>query len=373
MPAINIISKNRRERKGELISSHPLYSIFKEIVSDSHAGGYDQPDQAFLDFASYYLGQAKMYKRNYFMEKYEELINYFNKNGNLDNLTAAIIYLYIEQGYNGPKNDLTGSLIKKINEKRLLDFLLERSLFKDYGFAFSLGLLYKISKDESIHNFIHTLDNNLSDTTDDMKYFLLYFYYSRLISEDILKDEEKKKAETVSKMLLDSDPKSKSWLILIPALLFIDNPEYYFKDINESIVDSEFYYSAYTGTFHFDEENNLKFNFSPFHIMNVVLVFKKLNWDKLLYISPAEKDEFKKFLELKIENKGIYGRSGLILSAIFSASFIASILLGVVIYFPSVIKPDLFLLLGSVISFILSGTWIIIEIMRNGRKNQMKG
>jgi len=253
MPAINIISRNRKERRGELVSYHPLYSIFKEIVSDSHARVYDQPDQAFLDFASYYLGQAKMYEKNYFMEKYEEAINYFNKNGYLDNLTAAIIYLYIEQEYNGPKNDLTESLIKKINEKYLLDLLLERSWFKDFKFAFSLGLLYTISKDQSIYNFIHTLDNNLMDITVDMQYFLLYFYYSRLISGDTLRDEEKNKAESLSKILLSRDLENKSWLILIPALLFIDNPEDYFKDIDASIVDSEFYYSAYTGIIRLDE------------------------------------------------------------------------------------------------------------------------
>jgi len=366
MPAINIISRNRKERRGELVSYHPLYSIFKEIVSDSHARVYDQPDQAFLDFASYYLGQAKMYEKNYFMEKYEEAINYFNKNGYLDNLTAAIIYLYIEQEYNGPKNDLTGSLIKKINEKHLLDFLLERSWFKDYGFAFSLGLLYNISKDQSIYNFIRTLDNNLSDTTDDMKYFLLYFYYSRLISKDTISDEEKNKAEMLSKMLLNSDPKSKSWLILIPALLFIDNPESYFKDIDESIVDSEFYYSAYTDTFHLDEENNLKFNFSPFHIMNVVLVFKRLNWDELLYISPAEKGEFREFQKLKTENKGIYDKWDLIFITIALASLATFILSNLFLYLPSIAKPASFVM-ASVYAPILAVATVIIEVLRRGR------
>jgi len=363
MPTINIISRNRKERRGELVSYHPLYSIFKKIVSDSNTRVYDQPDQAFLDFASYFLGQAKMYKRNYFMEKYEEAINYFNKNGYLDNLTAAIIYLYIEQEYNGPKNDLTGSLIKKINEKHLLDFLLERSLFKDYGFAFSLGLLYNISKDQSIYNFIRTLANNLSDTTDDMKYFLLYFYYSRLISEDALSDEEKNKAEMLSKMLLNSDPKSKSWLILIPALLFIDNPAAYFKDIDASIVDSEFYYSAYTNTFHLDEENNLEFNFSPFHIMNVVLVYKRLNWHELLYISPAEKDEFKEFQELKKENKGIYNKWDVILIAGAFASFVTFIFSILFLYLPSIAKTASFVIgmfyssAFAVAAFII-GVWI---------------
>jgi len=375
MPTINIISRNRKERRGELVSYHPLYSIFKKIVSDSNTRVYDQPDQAFLDFASYFLGQAKMYKRNYFMEKYEEAINYFNKNGYLDNLTAAIIYLYIEQEYNGPKNDLTGSLIKKINEKHLLDFLLERSLFKDYGFAFSLGLLYNISKDQSIYNFIRTLANNLSDTTDDMKYFLLYFYYSRLISEDALSDEEKNKAEMLSKMLLNSDPKSKSWLILIPALLFIDNPAAYFKDIDASIVDPEFYYSAYTGIIRFDEENNLKFNISPIHIMNVILVFKRLNWDELLYISPAEKNEFKKFLELKTENKGIYDKWDSILLAIFWASlmtlFLSILLYLIYIINPALFKPFLSQVLG-VPSFILTLASRIIETFRRGKKYRSK-
>jgi len=105
--------------------------------------------------------------------------------------------------------------------------------------------------------------------------------------------------------------------------------------------------------------------------MNVILVFKRLNWDELLYMSPAEKYEFKKFLELKKENKGIYDIWDLILIAIISASSMTFILSILVLYFPSVAKPDLSVVMGAP-AFILTVASLVIEIFRRGKKYRPK-
>ena len=377
MSKINLFQRNSKKDFTELKGHHPIYTIFEQIINENSLKINNRIDQAFFDFTNYYLKTYNKIDMNYYLNEYNNSLKDFEKNYNLDNLTAIIIYLYLHIKYNESRNDLTENLIKKIEEKGIFNYLYEINLFNDFKFTFALGLLYSITKNNIITKFIDYIQKNIDDINSDRALFILYFYYSRKIAGDNLNNDEEDTAKRIAKKL--SVNKDKNWFALLPILLFIDNPEDYFQEIDSSIVNTKWYYMAYGGVMLIEDEYLNTSNLPSFGVMNLLLVFKTLNWDELTYIDPKNKKEFENFL--KIKKNGIYSKKDVIfwvfISVFISICITIIIIFGIALFVPNISKysgiiiPLFFsALLSAIISIFLE---IYHRITQKKENNQNKG
>lgn len=259
------------------------FEVFDYIVSNYKESDLTvASDRAYVYFYLYRFKQVGTSIIRLVENRYDFTKKYLKENQSVDLAVEYGTCAYILSSYHNKPNYLDEA--RKFFGRMDYYFLMGRSgLILPKSLGFVLGLLTVSNADE----IYERVTGAIRHETVEEDAFLLNYYMALKIknvkfdSQDVMG----RASRLLSRNMVSPIEK-------VPALLFVDKPENYFREVVGAFENPSFYYNLFN--IHLDYQSSDFSSFQPTSVVNFLIVSKMLGWDKLALVPPSLLDNAEK-------------------------------------------------------------------------------